>query len=64
MPARISSGRDAGSVTPCASSAALSFSHTRGTAPQIVGRTSGSAATTARGSATDVTVKPSQHSDW
>ncbi len=47
-----SSGRAPGSVTPLASRAALIFSQTRGTPPHAVGRTSGSAATTAFGSAT------------
>ncbi len=37
---------------------ALSFSHTRGTAPQIVGRTSGNAAAMARPSDTTVTWVP------
>ena len=58
MPARASSGRADGSVTPWASSAALIFSQMRGTAPQVVGRTSGSAATTSRGSGTLVIVAP------
>ena len=43
-----------GSFAAANSIAALSFSHTRGTAPQIVGRTSGSAAAMARGSETVV----------
>ena len=43
-----------GSFAAANSIAALSFSHTRGTAPQIVGRTSGSAPAMARGSETVV----------
>jgi hypothetical protein len=58
MPCLTSSGRPAGFTTPCFSSAALIFSHTRGTPPQTVGRTSGRCATTCFGSATDVTVHP------
>ncbi len=53
-PARCASGSESMRATR----AALSFSQIRGTAPQTVGRTSGSAAATARGSATQVTVKP------
>ena len=56
--ARASSGIAAGSVTPCASSAAFVFSQILGTATQTVGRASGSAAITVRGSGTTVTVSP------
>ena len=56
--ARASSGIAAGSATPWASSAAFIFSQIRGTATHIVGRASGSAATTSRGSDTTVTVSP------
>jgi len=44
---------------PWASSAARSFSQTRGTEPHTVGRTEGSTATIWVGSSTQVTSKPS-----
>ncbi len=59
-----SSGSAAGSVTPCASSAAFIFSQIRGTEPQAVGRTSGRCCTTVRGSAMQVSVNPNTIEDW
>ena len=63
-PARSSIVSAPGSSTPRRTSAARSFSSTRGTPPQSVGRTSGSTASTWRGSATHVTVQPSPSEPW
>jgi hypothetical protein len=64
MAAFCSSGSALGSVTPCASRAALIFSQMRGTEPQIVGRTCGRCCTIIRASAMQVTVQPKAIEPW
>src|SRR5919108_5419213 len=59
-----SPGSEAGFLIPFASSEALIFSQIRGTEPQAVGLTSGRCATTVRGSAIEVIVKPKTNEHW